>query len=327
MKKTFVNGFLVAISIIALTLTTSCKKPQKEKPKRMVSVLVEHPHKGDLRKYLSVNGQLAARYEVKIYSDVPGKISKILAYEGDSVSKDQSIALIDRSQVGANFSLAPAKSPISGYVTSIYVTIGHTVAPQVPIATVGNIDTIDILINIPERLVHEVKTGQLADIILPSRQDKPIKATIYRKDLSVDPMSHTLLVRATMKNPNKDLLPGMYADVNILTDEAKDVFILPNSAVFSLGDTNFVYVIIEKRDGDKGKQTESENYNKKTNEKKETEEISYIAITKPVDVLFSYQEKIAIRSGISSEDEIVVFGREFLEEGSLVNPIRETEQK
>lgn len=281
--------------MMALLALTGCGGKGKMGQKKAVSVVVEKAVRGSLTEYLELNGQLSARNDVKVYADVSGKIARIDYYEGSYVGYNAPIAYIDRSQVGATYALAPVRSPISGYVTAVMVSIGQNVAPgTVPIASVGNIGTMDLQINVPEGAIDQVRIGQTVLLKVPAYPGRVFKANVYRKDLTVDPLSHTLLVRASVDNPNRELLPGMYADASILLRQASGLIILPTSAIFRTEKGSAVYINVSNK-----------------------------AVERPIDILFAYRDQAAVKSGIEESEEVVVFGREFIKNGADINPIRE----
>ncbi|OHD56137.1 MAG: hypothetical protein A2Y33_00880 [Spirochaetes bacterium GWF1_51_8] len=295
MKIKLITGILLTAAAVA-ALTGCGGKKEMGKKDITVSVIVHKAEKGKLDQYLNLSGGLSARDEVYIYPDVSGKIANIIKLEGKYVYKGETIMYVDRFQVGADFALASVKSPLSGYITRVIVSIGQNVSPAVPVASVGNIDKVDILIYIPESKINDVKIGQKVYITVPAFPGKTFEGIIYRQDKAVDPQSHTLLVRASVDNQSKELLPGMYSDVSIFIRSADNVFVLPNSAVFKQGGEYMVYV-----------------------------NITNTAVLTKVEYLFEYQDKIAIQSGISVGDEIVIFGREFLKNGTKIKPIYEKE--
>lgn len=292
------NRILVAFIVLSALLSVSACGGKKEGGKKdnAVSVIVQKLQKGKLEQYLNLSGALSARDEVNIYPDVNGKIANITMLEGKFVYKGQAVMYVDRFQVGAEFALSPVKAPLSGYVTRIMVSIGQNVSPAVPVASVGNIDKIDILIYVPESKINEVLIGQKVYISVPAFPGKKFEGVIYRKDKAVDPLSHTLLVRASIDNKTKELLPGMYSDVSIFVRSAENVFVVPNSAIFKNNKEYFVYL-----------------------------NITNTAVLQKVEYFFEYMDQVAIKSGLKEGDELVVFGREFLKDGSPIKPIYEEE--
>ena len=307
-------GF-VSISLILIIsfsiLFASCKKQENlQRKENPISVLVAAPIKQNLNEYLDLSAEIKAIKEVEISSDVPGKIANILKYEGSFVRKGETIALIDRFVIGANYSYAPARTPIAGYVTTTYMAVGASIAASTPIANVADISQLEVEIQVPERSITGVELGQTVFIRVPSSPNKEIEAKITKRDYAVNPSTRTLMVKALIDNKDRLLLPGMFSDVSILLNSADNVFVIPNSSVFS-DDTgkNYIFVVKEDsavpRDGNISDNSDSQ----------------YRAYTREVNILFTSKDKVALSSGLEEGEEVVMFGREFLKDGSLINRI------
>ncbi|WP_028329122.1 efflux RND transporter periplasmic adaptor subunit [Brachyspira alvinipulli] len=305
----------VIILILCLTIfSVSCGKNKADlkKKENPISVLVAAPIKQHLDEYLELSAEIKAIKEVEISSDVPGKIANILKYEGSFVNKGDTIALIDRFVIGANYAYAPARTPISGYVTTTYMAVGASIAASTPIANVADISQLEVEIQVPERSIAGIELGQKVFIRVPSSPNKEIEATITKRDYAVNPSTRTLMVKALIDNKDRLLLPGMFSDVSILLNSADNVFVIPNSSVFSddVG-KNYIYVVKEDNSNNppaEGKVTESTN-------------MQYRAYTREVNILFTSKDKVALSGGLEEGEEVVMFGREFLKNGSLVNRI------
>ncbi|OEJ16683.1 efflux RND transporter periplasmic adaptor subunit [Brachyspira hampsonii] len=309
-----VNIIVLSIVLILSFLSASCKKSavdlkKKENP---ISVLVAAPIKQHLEEYLDLSAEIKAIKEVEISSDVPGKIASILKYEGSFVNKGDTIALIDRFVIGANYAYAPARTPISGYVTTTYMAAGASIAASTPIANVADISQLEVEIQVPERSISGIELGQKVIIRVPSAPNKEIEAEITKRDYAVNPSTRTLMVKALIDNKDRLLLPGMFSDVSILLNSADNVFVIPNSAMFSddLG-KNYIYVVKEDNSNNPPAEVQAEN---STN-------VQYRAYTREVNVLFTSKDKVALSGGLEEGEEVVMFGREFLKNGSLVNRI------
>lgn len=304
-------GFAFIILLILSILLISCNKQENlQRKETPISVLVAAPIKQNLNEYLDLSAEIKAIKEVEISSDVPGKIANILKYEGSFVRKGETIALIDRFVIGANYSYAPARTPIAGYVTTTYMAVGASIAASTPIANVADISQLEVEIQVPERSITGVELGQAVFIRVPSSPNKEIEAKITKRDYAVNPSTRTLMVKALIDNKDRLLLPGMFSDVSILLNSADNVFVIPNSSVFSddLG-KNYIFVVKEDsavpRDGNISENTDSQ----------------YRAYTREVNILFTSKDKVALSSGLEEGEEVVMFGREFLKDGSLINRI------
>ena len=308
-KKNKINFSLVYL--ILLISFISCNKQENlQRKENPISVLVAAPIKQNLNEYLDLSAEIKAIKEVEISSDVPGKIANILKYEGSFVRKGETIALIDRFVIGANYAYAPARTPIAGYVTTTYMAVGASIAASTPIANVADISQLEVEIQVPERSITGVELGQTVFIRVPSSPNKEIEAKITKRDYAVNPSTRTLMVKALIDNKDSLLLPGMFSDVSILLNSADNVFVIPNSSVFS-DDTgkNYIFVVKEDsavpRDGNISDNADSQ----------------YRAYMREVNILFTSKDKVALSSGLEEGEEVVMFGREFLKDGSLINRI------
>lgn len=305
---------ILSTILIIGALSISCKKQvdlkKKENP---ISVLVAAPIRQSLEEYLELSAEIKAIKEVEISSDVPGKIANILKYEGSFVNKGDTIALIDRFVIGANYAYAPARTPISGYVTTTYMAVGASIAAATPIANVADISKLEVEIQVPERSITGVELGQKVLIRIPSSPNKEVEATITKKDYAVNPSTRTLMVKALIDNKDRLFLPGMFSDVSILLNSANNIFVIPNSATFSddLG-KNYIYVV--KEDNSQNPPLEGNVTAGNTNKQ-------YRAYIREIDILFRSKDKVALSGGLEDGEEVVMFGREFLKDGSLVNRI------
>ncbi len=302
---------LFAVPALLFAITAACGKPAQGGPgapgapggpggmggQRAITVIVQSATNGRLEKYLDISANLAARDEVQVYPDTSGKIASIVKLEGQYVYKGEAIAYVDRFQVGASYALSPVVAPVSGYVTSLYVTKGQNVSQQTPIASIGNINIIDALINIPESSIADIRIGQKIFLTVPAIKDKIFQGTIYRRDYSIDSTTHTMLVRAELDNSTHELLPGMYADVEVFLAAADNAIILPVDCLFK---------------------TENGQYAVYVNE-------TNTAVVRIVTIKLETSEYVALASGVNEGDEVVIFGREYLSAGSAIKPIRESE--
>lgn len=309
-KKRNVKNLFIILCIFIF----SCNKSQEDlkKKENPISVLVAAPIRQHLEEYLDLSSEIKAVKEVEISSDVPGKIANILKYEGSFVKKGDTIALIDRFIIGANYAYAPARTPISGYVTTTYMAVGSSIAASTPIANVADINQLEVEIQVPERSISGIELGQKVLIRVSSSPNKEIQAVITKRDYAVNPSTRTLMVKALIDNKDRLLLPGMFSDVSILLNSADNVFVIPNSAIFSDDSgKNYIYVVKEINSNSAPMEVKTVSSN----------DTQYRAYTREINVLFTSKDKVAVSGGIEDGEEVVMFGREFLRNGSLVNRI------
>lgn len=311
LKNKIYFSSISAFLILLILLFASCKKQENlQRKENPISVLVAAPIKQSLNEYLDLSAEIKAIKEVEISSDVPGKIANILKYEGSFVKKGETIALIDRFVIGANYAYAPARTPIAGYVTTTYMAVGASIAASTPIANVADISQLEIEIQVPERSITGIELGQKVFIRVPSSPNKEIEAKITKRDYAVNPSTRTLMVKALIDNKDRLLLPGMFSDVSILLNSADNVFVIPNSAIFS-DDTGKDYIFIVKEDSTVPRDGNITDNN----------DSQFRAYKREVNILFTSKDKVALSGGLEEGEEVVMFGREFLKDGSLITRI------
>ena len=94
--------------------------------------------------------------------------------------------------------------------------------------------------------------GQKAAIEVPSVLNKKFEGTIRAIDRMIDPVTRTTRIRILIENPDVELKPDMYVNVNINIDFA-ETLVIPQEAVFDTGIKKIVFIdkgqgIFEPRD-------------------------------------------------------------------------------
>ncbi len=124
-----------------------------------------------------------------------------------------------------NLSYTPLKAPISGYIGRSSVTEGALVTAYqaVPLATIQQLDPIyvDVTQSTAEvlrldrqlaegRLTHNGQNQNAVELILDDGTTYARKGTLKFRDITVDPTTGSVILRAVFPNPDGTLLPGMF---------------------------------------------------------------------------------------------------------------------
>ncbi|MGL5721864.1 MAG: efflux RND transporter periplasmic adaptor subunit [Brevinema sp.] len=284
---------LVAIVVFRMvSINRASKVPTRE---RITTVLVRPAEKSSMKRYLDLYGELRAENEVDITSPVTGKVQNLVRMEGDSVGRGQSLMTIDRFEVGVRYAPATVATPVGGVVTRILVNKGEDVIVGKSVAVVGNPDMIEAVIKVPESSAAEVEVGQEVFFQSRSISNQTFTGKIVRRDLSLDPTSRSLTVRANIPNKDRSLFSGIYAESYIFVEEATNVYVVPDSAITKTPDgKDAIYVSIDDK-----------------------------AELRPVTISLRYRDQVAISEGINDGESLVVFGREYLSPGVAIRPLDE----
>ena len=136
------------------------------------------------------------------------------------------------------------RSPISGQTNRSTVTAGALVTANQtePLVTIQRLDPIYVDINQSSsellRLRQQLSKGSLdssnntrVKLKLEDGSDYPIEGRLAFSDTSVNPDTGTVTIRAVFPNPNHLLLPGMFANAQIVQGVIPNAMLVPQIAV------------------------------------------------------------------------------------------------
>jgi RND family efflux transporter MFP subunit len=134
-------------------------------------------------------------------------------------------------------------APQAGHVKERLVNAGQYVRPNTPVFTLVRIDPIRLRIEVPERMVPWVKTGQGTDVSLEAYPDREFHGKIWRISPTVEQSKRTFIVEALIDNPGALLKPGSYAKARIRTDKLDTITLVPALAINYVFGSNKLYVV------------------------------------------------------------------------------------
>lgn len=133
-------------------------------------------------------------------------------------------------------------SPVEGTVLSIHTTEGSLVGPEVPIATISNLDRQEISFHVPEVYYDHFRDSRdeiHVSIKRPGAEHEASSGTMSRVASYVDPRSRSFKAISSVENP-EELRPGMYVEVTCLLKAHPDEYILPHACLTASGDIWYV---------------------------------------------------------------------------------------
>jgi membrane fusion protein, multidrug efflux system len=202
-------------------------------------------------------------------------------------------------------------APVSGRLGIRKVERGQYVSPGMTLVTVQALDPMRADFPMPEQAIGKLRVGQRIEIAVDAYPDKVFNGTIESLDARVAQDTRTLLVRGSLPNPERQLLPGMFANVTVLVGDARPVVTVPRTAVtYSLyGDS--LYVVKAAPPEDKGAAGQAA-ASPPNGERKLVAERRFVKTGQ------AREDRVAIVSGIQSGDEIVTTGQLKLNPGAAI---------
>ncbi len=209
--------------------------------------------------------QTTAKLKAERYAELV-KINAVSKQDNDDAQA--ALAQADASVASANAALQTAGinlqytkviAPISGVISKSSVTPGAlvTASQATELAKIQNIDQIYLDIN---QSVNDVMALQRAaasgtvgeantadvELILQDGTVYPLKGKLQFSGVSVDEATGTVTLRALFPNPNRTLLPGMFAKARIVSGVVNNGILVPQPAVTRDPKGNALVMVVTK---------------------------------------------------------------------------------
>jgi len=230
-------------------------------------------------------------------------------YDGIKAQRDAAKSTVKQAEAGlsaANSQYQDTRitSPISGVVSIKNYELGDVAAPQYPFFEIVEMNPVKVSINVIERYLGSIKPGQTATITVNSYPDEIFFGKVDIVSPTLDELTRTASADLIFDNPDLKLKPGMFANVEIITNEKQDVPVIPYYAIiektaidYSSGTISTSNVLVEKsvftvKDG--------------------------MAFKKHIETGIEHNNKVEVLSGLETGETLVIQGQHILLDSSLV---------
>jgi len=282
---------ILFLSAVVLALSgCAVKEEAKAQAVQVIPVKVQKVERKDFPNVLEYVGNIKAQDEVQVYPKVTGKVIEKIKQDGVAVAKGEILIYIDRDEVGFKFEKAPVESPISGTVGRVYVDIGSNVNPQTPVALMVNMDKVKIDLDIPEKYLPKVALDQQAQILVDAYPQENFTGKVTKASPVLDLATRSAPIEITIDNLDHRLKSGMFARVNLIIEELKDVPVILKEAVMGKDPDTYVYVIENQK-----------------------------SVLKKVTLGLRQAEFLEVKDGLKEGDSVVIMGQQRLYDNAPVS--------
>lgn len=191
--------------------------------------------------------------------------------------------------VRVNLNNTVIKSPITGVIAALNAEVGELVGQTAPVATIVNMDNVEVEFNVAESLINKIKTGDQVQVKVAAVSNEPFTGKVKSISPVVNQQTKQFTVKITLDNKNGLLKPGMFAQVYLVTDQAENALQIPKEAIITANGNPYVFVMKEGR-----------------------------AVKRPVTLGLENVKLIQVVEGLTAGEEIIVKGQHLLEDGYLV---------
>jgi membrane fusion protein, multidrug efflux system len=142
-----------------------------------------------------------------------------------------------------NLERCTIRSPISGVINNLYIDKGEYVKVSDPIGEVLQMNKVKIIVGIPESDVSAVNHVSSFEVRLDALNGKAFKAEKYFLSQASDPQARLYNLELAIDNPDGEILPDMFARVDIVKQEVTDALSVPLYSIITLNNEQVVYVV------------------------------------------------------------------------------------
>jgi membrane fusion protein (multidrug efflux system) len=321
-KKAAIKKDVPAVTVITLTLEPrrledKINLPAQVEPWQDVLVKAEVP--GQVVKVFVEEGQTVERAQVLMQlddRDYRSRLARIEAnYKLAKLNYDRTEALVkkkiaattkldeieaqlkdlaaQRKEARLALSRTRITSPICCLLNKIDAKQGNFVSVGDPVAQILQLDQVKVTVGVPESDVAAIFDLAQADVIIEALGKLRVRGK--KVFLSSQPRSLARLydLELMVPNPDRRILPGMFARVELVKQVFDRALAVPLYAVISQGDENIIFV---EREG-RAKERSIE-----------------------LGVLIGWQ--VQVTSGLNPGDRVIVVGHRFLDDGQEVQVIK-----
>jgi len=191
------------------------------------------------------------------------------------------------------------RAPFTGQLGIRQVDVGQYLEAGAAICTLQSLDTVFADFYLPQQLLGSLKLGQPINLKSDTYPAQTFTGEITAINPKVELNTRNVRLRATLKNPQNKLLPGMYVTVNITTGTANSFITLPRAALTFNTFGSSVYRIEKNGVDEKG--------------------LPKLIAKQSIVITGDMRgDQVAILSGINAGDTIVTAGQIKLHNGSPI---------
>ena len=138
----------------------------------------------------------------------------------------------DIEEIHAKLAQTELRAPFDGIIGLRQVSVGAYASPNTAVATLTNTAKLKIEFSVPERYAGILKPGAPLTFRVEG-EPKEYSANVYATNSIVDQNTRTFSVRAIYDNSTRELVPGRYVSVSLVTRTFENAMAVPSEAIIS----------------------------------------------------------------------------------------------
>lgn len=212
-------------------------------------------NKGDL--LITLNDDVAQAELVRLKAQQ--ELAVTLFKRNESLWKQRAISETDFDQTLSNYKVVEAnmlateariakksiRAPFTGVLGIRHANTGQYISPGTALVSLQDYRVLYTDFAVPERFFPDVANGQTVQFHVSAYPERVFAGEVMAIDAKVDEATRNINVRAQLKNKENLLRPGMYADINLLLNDAVERVIVPSTSIVFSSFGNALFIVTE----------------------------------------------------------------------------------
>lgn len=202
--------------------------------------------------------------------------------ENAKASMDIAELSVQRCRIYATF---------TGILNNVYFEKDQYINPGDKLAELIEIDQVKVNVGIPESDVGAIRKIDAFDISFDALDGKTVKGKKVYLSKTTETTARLYSLKLAVDNPDQDILPDMFARVEIVKREIPNGIAVPVYSVINQNDANFVYVV----------------------------GADDVVTRRSIEMGLQESWQVEVTSGLSPGERVVVVGHRDVQDGDTVN--------
>lgn len=143
--------------------------------------------------------------------------------------------------IRAQIAQTEIRAPFSGKIGLRQVSLGDYVDPSVVITSLVDDNPAKIAFSVPEQYANNIPENAIINFSVKGI-DKTFAGKVYARGSNIQVNTRTLELKALVPNEDRLLIPGSFAEVELVLAQTEDALLVPTEAVIPVMNGKLVYV-------------------------------------------------------------------------------------
>jgi membrane fusion protein, multidrug efflux system len=221
------------------------------------------------------------------------------------MARDTAAATVEKMR--ATIAQKTVIAPFAGRLGLRRFDVGQYLSPGTSFITLQQLDPIYVDFPIPEQSIALLKPGAPLEVTVDGYPGQTFRGKIETIDARVSQDTRNVMVRGLFANPDRVLLPGMFANIAVIAGKPTEIVTLPRTAITYSLYGNSVFVVVPTAPAADGAQAAGT-------------DIAYKVERRAVRTGDVLEDRVAILEGLKAGEKVVTQGQLKLQADARVRP-------